>query len=251
VRALLAAGLFGVATLAVAGEEVITIPTREGVSVSYLLVTGSETPRAVAISFVGSEGAINLRQRADGTGVRFGPGANFLIRIRDRLAADGVAGMPDTFRAGPEHSTDIRAVIADLKRRYAGFRPYLVGTSRGAVSAARLGVALDNEVSGVVLTSTVTRADRRGANLSAFDFGSLKVPLLMIHHVDDGCPSSPYRNVRDLGSHHTLVSVSGGDMPHSGPCEPQSAHGYLGREAEVAQVIAQWMLGHEVPRQIQ
>jgi hypothetical protein len=46
------------------------------------------------------------------------------------------------------------------------------------------------------------------------------------------------------------VSVSGGDPPQSGPCDPQSAHGYYGKDAQVAQAMKDWMLGRDFPREI-
>lgn len=48
-------------------EEVITLPTRDGVKLSYLLLLQdkSAAPKAVAIAFVGGPGAIGLAKRAD------------------------------------------------------------------------------------------------------------------------------------------------------------------------------------------
>ena len=49
--------------------------------------------------------------------------------------------MSDTFRAGA-HAADVRAVVAEVKRRYPGLPVFIVGTSRGTVSAAHLAAAL-------------------------------------------------------------------------------------------------------------
>ena len=106
-------------------------------------------------------------------------------------------------------------------------------------------------VQGVVLSSTVTNSDRAGTGLSAFDFGSIKVPVLLVHHRDDGCRSSPYYGAERLAKKFPLISVSGGDPPQSEPCEAMSQHGYLGREAPTAQAIRNWMLGREFAREIQ
>jgi pimeloyl-ACP methyl ester carboxylesterase len=218
----------------------------------------------VAITFVGSAGAIGLARRAESGPVKFGPSANFLIRIRDRLVDADVAdaivdapsdkqlhGMEDAFRLGPDHLADIRALIADLKVRFPGARIYLIGTSRGTISAAALSTKLGDSVQGAILSSTVTNHDKMGEALSTFDFKTIKIPVLFVHHRDDGCFTSPYRNVERIARSGTLVSVSGGDPPQSGDCDPMSPHGYFGRDAPVAMAMKNWMLGREFPRDIQ
>ncbi len=89
-----------------------------------------------------------------------------------------------------------------------------------------------------------------GEALSTFDFGTIKVPVLFVHHRNDGCFTSPYRNVERISKGAPLVSVSGGDPPQSGPCDPMSPHGYFGRDAPVAQAIRNWMLGRDFARDI-
>ena len=253
------------ATVCHAAEEVITIPTRDGVKLSYLLVQDpSAAPKAVAILFIGGLGAMNLAKRAESGPLKFGPGTNYLVRIRERLVdadiADAIVdapsdklpqGMEDEFRLGADHLADIRALIADLKKRFQGARIYLVGTSRGTISAAALAAKLGDSVQGAVLTSTVPSRDKMGDALSRFDFKTIKIPLLVIHHRDDGCFTSPYQNVERMSKTITLISVSGGDPPQSGPCDPQSPHGYFGRDAPVAQAMRNWMLGREFARDIQ
>ncbi|MGH8713321.1 MAG: alpha/beta hydrolase [Casimicrobiaceae bacterium] len=252
------------ATPCLAAEQVAGISTRNGVTLSYLLDQDTTAaPKVVVISFVGGLGAINLEKRAQKGPVKFGPGANFLVRIRDQMTDADIAdvivdspsdqlprGMSDNFRLGQDHAADIRALIGDLKQRFPGARIFLLGTSRGTISAAALGASLGNLVQGVVLTSTVTNADRTGAALSGFDFGSIKVPVLLVHHRDDGCRTSPYAGAQRLAKRFPLVSVSGGDPPQSDPCEAMASHGYLGREAPTAQAIRNWMLGREFAREI-
>lgn len=247
-----------------AAEDLFTIPTRSGITLSYLLDQDkSATPKVVVISFVGGSGAIGLERRAQKGPVKFGPTANFLVRIRDRMTDPDIAdvivdspsdqlpdGMGDRFRLGQDHAADIRALIGDLKRRFPAAKIFLLGTSRGAISAAALGASLGDMVQGVVLSSTVTNSDRMGTGLSAFDFGSIKVPVLLVHHRDDGCRSSPYNGAERLSKKFPLVSVSGGDPPQSEPCEAMSQHGYLGREAPTTEAIRNWMLGREFAREI-
>jgi pimeloyl-ACP methyl ester carboxylesterase len=246
-----------------AAQELTTVPTRSGVTESYLLIRSppNATPKVVVIAFVGGSGAIGLEGKQIPMG--FGPNTNFLIRLRNDLVDRDFAevlievpsdklrqGMSDEFRLGSEHLTDIRAVLADVKKRFPEAKIFLVGTSRGTISAAALAAKLEGEVQGAILTSTVTQRDRDGPALSTFNFASIKVPVLLVHHRDDACKPSPYWAVEHLARSWPLVSVTGGDPPQSGPCDPQSAHGYWGRDAAVAQAIKAWMLGQDFPREL-
>jgi len=74
--------------------------------------------------------------------------------------------MSDEFRFSEEHSNDIAAVVADLKTRLPDLPLFLVGTSRGTVSAASLAVKLSQQVAGVVLTSTMFRETGSRAKVS-------------------------------------------------------------------------------------
>ena len=263
---LLAVLLVGIAGCAwAATEEVVTIPARSGATLSYLLVQDKPgAAKVVAISFVGGYGAIDLIKRSEKGPPKFGPTANFLVRIRDQLVDADVAdvivdspsdklpqGMGDDFRLGADHLADIRALIDDVKKRFPSAKIYLVGTSRGTISAAALGAKLGDSVQGVVLSSTVTNRGKAGEGLSRFDYSTIKVPLLFVHHRDDGCALSPYGNVEQLSKSYPLISVSGGNAPQTGPCDPLAPHGYFGREAPVTQAIKNWMLGREFARDIQ
>ena len=247
-----------------AAQELVTIPTRSGVTESYLVIRNppSAVPKVVAIAFVGGFGVIGLASMQ--VPIKFSPATNFLIRFRSDLVdvdvvevvvdapsdKQGSLGMSDEFRLGPDHLTDIRAVLADVRKRFPDARIYLVGHSRGTVSAAALAAKLGDAVRGVVLMSTATNRDKHGPALSTFNFASIKVPVLLVHHRDDGCTTNPYYNAERLSKSFPLISVSGGDPPQSGPCDSQAAHGYWGRDAPVALAIKNWMLGREFAREI-
>lgn len=265
VKTLVAALLFCIGTAAAAAtEEVVTVPTRDGVTVAYLLVREpSATPKVVVVSFIGGLGVINLAKRSASGPLKFGPTVNFLIRARAQFAdadfADAIVdapsdllpeGMHDEFRLGPQHARDIRAVVADVRKRFPEARIFLVGTSRGSISAAALGASLADIVQGVVLSSTVTNREKVGPALSGFDFDTIRTPVLLVHHRQDGCHASPYAGAQRLASRYPLVSVDGGDPPQTGPCEPLNAHGYSGRDAQVGAAIRAWMMGRDFPREI-
>lgn len=155
--------------------------------------------------------------------------------------------MSDEFRLGNEHLSDISRIIDDLAKRFLEAPLFLIGTSRGTISAAALSSRLGERTAGAVLTATMFRhtpkkSKEPGEGLSKFDFATVKVPLLLVHHVSDQCASTPYGDAARLSEKFPLISVFGGATPQSGPCEPFSQHGFLGKESETIEQIVNWML---------
>jgi hypothetical protein len=246
-----------------AAQELVTVPSRPGVTQSFVILPmeGRE-PAAIALLYVGGGGRINARSE-DGR-VKFGA-RNFLPRsgaefVRNRIlpvvmdAPSDQGELSDGYRMEREQSTDARAVIAELKRRFAGLPIYVVGTSRGSISAAYVGRDLAGEVDGVVLTSSVfggISPRRQVPSLRGFDYAGIRSPLLFVHHRADGCEHTPYAAAARLAARYPLISVSGGTPAESGPCEPFSAHGYFGREPQTVDAIAGWMLKRPFPQEIE
>ncbi len=246
---------------AVPAQEIVTLRTREGVTQSFFIANmGGVKAEAAALLFIGGGGGIRLRME-DGQ-PKFGD-RNFLPRSRREFIRDGIlpvimdnpsdqqggSGMSDAFRESAQHVTDIRAVVAEVKKRYPELPVFLVGTSRSTISVAYLGRAMGEQVAGVVLSSSLFR-DRRAPVLSVFDFSSIKTPLLFVHHRDDACESTPYSEAERLGRNYPLVSVKGGKPAETGACEPLAAHGYYGKETETVDAIAGWMLKKPFPKEI-
>jgi Serine aminopeptidase, S33 len=238
-------------------QEIVTLSTRPGVMQSFFIASLPQNPQAIALMFPGASGVIRLRE--DKGQIKFGPN-NFLVRSRGEFVKGGVitvivdapsdrqnGGMSDEFRLGADHLADISAVVADIGKRFPGLPIFLVGTSRGTISAAALGARFGPGLSGMVLTSTMFRAagvrsNEPGPGLSRFDFATIKVPVLFVHHVSDQCGSTPYGDAARLADKYPLISVFGGHAPESGPCDPFSAHGYFGKESEAVEQIVNWML---------
>jgi len=249
------------ATLSASAEEIVTVSGRKGETQSYLLMHNAPPPKAVAVMFPGGEGLFRLRM--EGNSVKFDQGKNFLVRtrgsFRDAEVAVAIvdspsdkqrAGMDDGFRTGRAHVEDIAAVVKDLRARFSRAKIFLVGTSRGTLSAAYAGRALGDTVDGVILTSSVFYGGRSGIGLSGFDFDAIKAPLLFVHHVHDACRSCPYRDAESLSRSFPLISVSGGKPAESDPCEPLAAHGYFGKEQETVKAMKDWMLGRPFPKTV-
>jgi pimeloyl-ACP methyl ester carboxylesterase len=241
-------------------EDIVILSTRGGVTQSYLLSSpAAGKARAVAVLFPGGPGKVDLERE---TARPLLDSGNFLVRSRRLFTGIGIAtavmdapsdqsyGMRDEFRLGGPHAEDIGRVVLDLKSRFPGLPVFLVGTSRGAISAAAAGSRLGQAVDGVALTATPFLASKRQPGLNGFDFSSIPVPLLFVHHVDDGCDYTPYSAAKRLADRYPVVSVSGGLPPQSKPCEAMSPHGFLGREVDAVEAIAKWMLKQPYSKEI-
>jgi hypothetical protein len=243
-------------------QEIVSVQTRPGATQSFFVANmGGVKPQAAALLFIGGGGAIRLRLE-DGQ-PRFSQG-NFLPRSRREFIRNGVlpvimdnpsdhaADMSDAFRESAQHAQDIRAVVAEVKRRHPGLPVFLVGTSRSTLSVAYLARSLQVEVAGAVLSSSYfqTGGNNPRGVLTGFHWGSVKVPILFVHHADDGCRATPYSEAARLGRQYPLVTVHGGKPPESGPCDPLAPHGFFGKEAETVDAIAAWMLGKPFAKDI-
>jgi pimeloyl-ACP methyl ester carboxylesterase len=254
---LLAACLLPGGPAPAAEEEVRTIPTRPGVTASFLLLRPAGAPAASVILFAGGDGDLGLTPE----GLHQLQG-NFLVRTRVRWAREGflvaVLDRPSdrrgglwNFRTTAEHAADVKAVIAAL-REVAGAPVWLVGTSMGTLSAANAAARLgEGGPHGIVLTSSVTETSR--ATYEAMrhaGLGDIRAPTLVVHHRDDACRSSPYSGAQAMvralarAPAKELMTFEGGSPPISAPCEAKAAHGYLGIEAQVVSAIGAWIRAH-------
>jgi pimeloyl-ACP methyl ester carboxylesterase len=246
---------WGAGVHAQVAEKVVDLPTRPGVT-QRLLFTEVPGAKAAVVLLAGGHGGLQLQD--DGS-MRWGEG-NFLVRSRALFARQGVAVVVvdapsdkqrpphlSGHRQRPEHVADMQAVIAWL-RETVQVPVWLVGTSRGTQSVAYVATTLDpaKGPDGVVLTATIL-TDPQGRPVTAMALERLRVPVLVVHHEQDGCSHCPYREVptlmRKLGNapRSEAIGMTGG-ITRGDPCEAASHHGFNGIEAEVVQKTVAWML---------
>jgi len=250
----------------VSAQEIVTLATRPGITQAYFLASVPKSTQAIALLFPGSGGFIKLRK--EGEQIRFG-NDNFLVRSRREFLNRQVIvaildapsdqqrdwGMTDEFRLSEQHFIDVSAVVHDLAARFPKLPMFLVGTSRGSVSAASLGARFGNNVAGVVLTATMFRQTSRqskeaGPGLSKFDFATITTPVLLVHHVSDRCALTPYGDAARLTDSYPLITVWGGLAAKSDECEAFSAHGFYGKEAPTIEQIVNWMLKKPIQNEV-
>lgn len=180
---------------------------------------------------------------------------NFLVRARAALSAERynvvVAFKPADlrtlelgYRRGSQHVGEIAQIVDWAQKRF-GKPIWLVGTSRGTVSAAAAAAALGPRIAGVVLSSSISSS--RANSVFDTDLAAIRVPVLVMHHAQDACrncdPAAAQRIPAALRNAPVkkLLMIDGGANPEGDPCEALHWHGYIGYEKETAAQIAEWI----------
>jgi len=237
-------------------QKVVDIPTRAGVTQRFLYLA-PQSPGAAVILFAGGHGGLQIFQNGS---FKWGEG-NFLVRTRQLFAEHGLsvavvdapsdrqsAPFLNGFRQTPEHVADIKAVIAWL-RQQSNVPVWLVGTSRGTQSAAFVATQLgagNGGPDGLVLTSTIL-SDRASRPVPAMALQNLAIPVLVVHHEQDGCKLCAYGEIPALmqklgpAPRKELVTIKGGN-DRGDPCEAFAYHGFNGQEPDAVARIAEWIL---------
>jgi pimeloyl-ACP methyl ester carboxylesterase len=234
--------------------KVVDIPTRPGVTQRLLVLSPAE-PKAAVVLFAGGHGGLQLSPNGS---MQWGE-RNFLVRSRQLFADQGllvvVVDAPSDrqsppflqgLRQKPEHAADIKAVIGWL-REMSKVPVWLIGTSRGTQSVAYLATELAGAdgPDGIVLTSTIL-SDNNGRPVPAMPLAKIRVPVLVVHHEQDGCRACAFADMPALmnklggAPKSQLLSFKGGDN-QGDPCEALAFHGFNGLERDVVQQVSAWV----------
>lgn len=141
--------------------------------------------------------------------------------------------------------TDVRKVLEFVKAK-SDAPVWVVGTSRGTISATATAINLQNNIAGLVLTSSVVSYKKVGA-VPKQDLAAIKIPVLVLHHSKDECVlCRPYEVpaiLRGLtnASVKKEIMVDGGANPSGDVCAALHWHGFIGIEQEVVKVISNWI----------
>lgn len=250
--------------------EVVTIESHRGTKTRYALARPKPASgaRVALILLAGGSGHVNLGDRGCAQALR----GNSLVRSiaqfhdlgfitalvdapSDHHGEDGLAG----FRGTIEHAQDLSRVLADLRAR-TGAQIWVVGTSRGAISAVNVAAHLVGPTGpdGLVITSALMSgpiaARKSWGSQTVFDhpLEAIRIPVLIVGHVADSCIRSPAVLMdkvaaRTNGVREQVVVITGGPtgrvIPSVDACEGRSPHGFIEQELEVATGIARFIRG--------
>jgi dienelactone hydrolase len=252
---------FFITEAVVAKQEMVTLTSRydvmgggSNIALSYFLdMPANEDPKAVLLVIPGGNGVINLKIQ-DGK-IRHDLQYNLFIRSAVMLHERSIGlAMPDvpsdrskgvnvTFRKGREHTEDLKAVLKDLRIRYKRSKIYFATSGNGGISALFSAGNLGMDLDGVILAGADT------SQLHAYDHSAVKTPVLMIHHREDSCDSSPIIEAREIAEKYSfaLFPFSGGEPDKDkNPCAFRTKHGLFGLDVKAVATVVDWIEGKKL-----
>ena len=156
------------------------------------------------------------------------------------------------FRQTRRYGTDVAALLAEASHRYGIKEWTLVGTSEGTISAfhaARMNPAMATRL---ILTSSAFVSSGNGPGISGVDWKEIQAKLLWVHHENDGCQYTPYRDAQRHAemTRSPLITVRGGGPARGLPCEAFSQHGFVGIEQDTVQAMRVWVKTGKAPTEV-
>jgi dienelactone hydrolase len=216
---------------------------------------------AVLVLYIGGDGTMNFAAGAVNNG-----SPNTVARNRYHFAAEGyVVALVDAAndfnatpvglrnrRLGAAHLADLKAVMADLRNRYAGLPIWSVGHSRGTLSAAVTAISVEPPAEGLVLMSSLTGDPATPSeDLGALDIESIRAPALIVSHQGDTCAFTNPEDSRALrkrfiaSERAKFRDFNGGSAPLTDPCDPLAPHGFFGIDQKVVDAVTKWVRRRE------
>jgi len=211
-----------------ANEEIVSVETRPGVSVRMVLVKPEGEPKGIFPLYPGGLGRVItsgghiIRAAFGRSSARHFPAHGFIAAIVD-VPSDEVRGLDDVMR----------------------------------LDGPRLG---DPRLRGIVLAGSkaVSGGGHRFRDLYFLPLGRIKLPVLIVHHENDGCLWTSFQGAQRLpkrfesSSKVDFLPVQGGHPPLSpNACDGSwTPHDFFGKEAEVVAAAIAWATGAAVPERI-
>jgi hypothetical protein len=229
---------------AVAYAQVFDVPYKDD-SPSRTLLIPVKNAKAVVLLFTGGGGVLNLKD--DGSTSN----GHTFVRSKDLWAQyeiDAVlvdtpydlgAGMRNSRSTG-DHQQRILNVVNYYKEKIK-LPVWIFGHSMGTVSVTEFvnGVKKREKlIAGVIVAGTY-----RSATVDS----DVKIPVLAIHHNDDGCASTPFMTSERIIKSRSKESVSQfiqieGGISEGDVCGSRAYHGFNQKESEFIKAAAQFIL---------
>ncbi len=251
-------------------EQLITLKTRPGVTLNFLLLEPADEPKGVVILYPGHEGVMRFKKIGNQySGESFGGGltasevsrqqlsrAGYVVAIMS-LPSDQYTGIDTSFRTSQEHAEDAKHVIEFLNKKFSQ-DVVLHGHCRSSFSPVSIAAKLNNNgIKAVILSST--RSTGRYGSVMDLPKDKIKVPVLLVHHTDDPCEGTSYSNVAKLKAFYNvssptvdLITVKGGsgDRPAFAPGCSGGYHAFKGMQKPVMDAIIQWLNNESFPEEV-
>ena len=234
----------GMLIASVAYSQVFDVPYKDDAPTRTLL-SPVKNAKAIVLLFPGGGGVLNLQN--DGSTSN----GHTFVRSKDLWAQYGIDSVlvdtPYDLGAGMRNSRSIRDhqqrifnVVTYYKEKF-NLPVWIFGHSMGTVSVTEFvngGKEQEKLIAGVIVAGTY-----RSASVAS----DVKVPVLAIHHVDDGCASTPFASSERIIESRPKESVSqfiqiDGGVSQGDVCGSRAYHGFNQKEPEFVKAAAQFIL---------
>lgn len=234
----------GVIFSSLASAQVFDVPYKDDAPTRTLFIP-TQNAKAVVLLFPGGGGMLRLRD--DGSTTNF----HTFVRSKNLWAQYGIDAVlvdtPYDLGNGRAHSRSIRdhqQRILNVVRYYReklNLPVWIFGHSMGTVSVTEFvngGKDRAKLVSGVIVAGTFRSASVDSEILN---------PVLAIHHVGDGCTSTPVSTSESIVKNRPSISVSqyipiDGGVSEGDVCGSKAYHGFNEKESEFIKAAAQFIL---------
>lgn len=225
-------------------SQVIDVPYKSDAPTRTLLASVKDA-KAVVLLFPGGGGVLNLQD--DGSTSNF----HTFVRSKDLWAQYGIDSVlvdtPYDLGGGMRNSRSIRDhqqrifnVVSFYKEKF-NLPVWIFGHSMGTVSVTEFvngGKEKERLIAGIIVAGTY-----RSATIDS----DVTAPVLAIHHVDDGCASTPFvsseRIIESRNKKLTsqFIQMDGG-ISEGDVCGSRAYHGFNQKEPEFVKAAAQFIL---------
>jgi len=227
-----------------ANAQVFDVPYKDDAPTRTLLIP-VRNAKAVVLLFPGGGGVLRLQD--DGSTTNF----HTFVRSKDLWAQYGIDAVlvdtPYDLGAGMRNSRSIRdhqqriLNVVNYYRDKFNLPVWIFGHSMGTVSVTEFvngGKDKERLVAGVIVAGTY-----RSASIDS----DVTIPVMAIHHTDDGCASTPLvtsERIIEGRSPKTislLIQIDGG-VSEGDVCGSKAYHGFNQKESEFIKSAAQFIL---------
>lgn len=228
----------------VAHSQVFDVPYKDDAPTRTLL-TPVKNAKAVVLLFPGGGGVLNLQDDGSTTN------GHTFVRSKDLWAQYGIDSVlvdtPYDLGAGMRNSRSIRdhqqriLNVVNYYKEKLNLPVWIFGHSMGTVSVTEFvngGKEKEKLISGVIVAGTY-----RSATVDS----DITVPVLAIHHVDDGCASTPFASSERIIENRPkklssqFIQIDGG-ISEGDVCGSRAYHGFNQKEPEFIKAAAQFIL---------
>jgi hypothetical protein len=228
----------------IANAQVFDVPYKDDAPTRTLLIP-VKNAKAVVLLFPGGGGVLRLQD--DGSTTNF----HTFVRSKDLWAQYGIDAVlvdtPYDLGAGMRNSRSIRdhqqriLNVVNYYRDKFNLPVWIFGHSMGTVSVTEFvngGKDKERLVAGVIVAGTY-----RSASIDS----DVTIPVMAIHHTDDGCASTPLvtseriiegRSPKTISQ---LIQIDGG-VSEGDVCGSKAYHGFNQKESEFIKSAAQFIL---------